>query len=578
MNWLFISAFCIIPITLLRFCHCKDCNVSTNLSMDRNGNPYLVIRANSKNCSRDISTKLDEFRSKEGIEKLFIRLITSDEVKWIVKLVPSDLTNFTNLKELELENVELTFDQDDQNWPPSLKTLILDENSKANLSSINNSKIETLKIHRFEQKSDFDHLDLPNVKLKLKSLELNRCDGYNLTSLLTGLTDLQSLEVEDKHERISRGGILPELPSLSYIKIISINNVPELPPHFFNGTKNLSHVTCQQINLSKDAFSREQLQKIVDLNLHDASITTDEFSGMVKSLHDIRTLDITHNNIKSIKLTSSILRTLRDLKNLKDLKLFKGNDYANLSCSMASDIQVLNNTLTLDILPLDILEKINDCEKNSSNKLAMATSTSAAVILALIILISIVIYKFRYWFYSNPVLSRCFSSDDDPEASFEFDAFLTFNESDRLIMESIKDKLTNGHYNRKFRIATHDTDFLPGNLIEENMRMCIEKSRRVICIMSKDFLESEYCQQELKLMMGNVHKVIVILLDPTILKESTNVQLTQYFRTHTYLDYDNGSDRFWKRLIYSLPHRRRTKSTSRATNDQPQQTELLQLA
>ena len=97
-------------------------------------------------------------------------------------------------------------------------------------------------------------------------------------------------------------------------------------------------------------------------------------------------------------------------------------------------------------------------------------------------------------------------------------------------------------------------------------------------IVSKGFLESEYCQQELKLMMGNVNKVIVILLDPTILKESTNVQLTQYFRTHTYLDYDNGSDRFWKRLIYSLPHRRRTKSTSRATNDQPQQTELLQLA
>ena len=468
MNWFFISAFCIIPITLLRFCHCKDCNISKNL---RNGNLYLELRANSTNCSSDISTELDEFRSKEEIEKIEKIWIRSDEVRWLVKLVPSDLTNFTNLKELELENVELTFDKDDQNWPPSLITLELDENSKANLSSIKNAKIETLKIHRFK-KADFEHLDLPNVKLKLKSLELNRCDGYNLTSLLTGLTDLQSLEIEDGS--ISQGGILPELPSL---RNITIKNIPKLPPHFFNGAKNLSHVTCQQINLSKDAFSREQLQKIVDLNLHDASITTDEFSGMVTSLSNISTLDITHNNIK---LTSSILRTLRDLKNLKDLKLFKGNDYANLSCSMASDIQVLNKTLTLDILPLDILEKINDCEKNSSNKLAMATSTSAAVILALIILISIVIYKFRYWFYSNPVLSRCFSSDDDPEASFEFDAFLTFNESDRLIMESIKDKLTNGHHNRKFRIATHDTDFLPGNLIEENMRMCIEKSRRTM--------------------------------------------------------------------------------------------------
>ena len=73
----------------------------------------------------------------------------------------------------------------------------------------------------------------------------------------------------------------------------------------------------------------------------------------------------------------------------------------------------------------------------------------------------------------------------------------------------------------------------------------------------------------------NVHKIIVILLDTEILKDSTNALLDRYFKTHTYLgmyqtnlfqmdfnlfplllDYDNGSDHFWKRLIYALPHRR----------------------
>ena len=73
--------------------------------------------------------------------------------------------------------------------------------------------------------------------------------------------------------------------------------------------------------------------------------------------------------------------------------------------------------------------------------------------------------------------------------------------------------------------------------IEENMRLCISQSRRTIAIISQDFLRSEYCQQELILMTSaeNVHKIIVILLDTEILKDSTNALLDRYFKTHTYL-------------------------------------------
>jgi len=119
-----------------------------------------------------------------------------------------------------------------------------------------------------------------------------------------------------------------------------------------------------------------------------------------------------------------------------------------------------------------------------------------------------------------------------------------------------------------------------GERIEENMRLCISQSRRTVAIISRDFLRSEYCQQELILMTSaeNVHKIIVILLDPMIRNDSTNALLDRYFKTHTYLDYDNGSDRFWKRLIYALPHRRMTRVPHSHVNTPDQQTELQRLA
>ena len=82
------------------------------------------------------------------------------------------------------------------------------------------------------------------------------------------------------------------------------------------------------------------------------------------------------------------------------------------------------------------------------------------MVLAFIIVISAVIYKFRYWFYSKEIFSRFFSNDDDEQESF--DAFLTFNEADRQIMKEIKDGLTSGDHQRKFKIATHDDEFVAG--------------------------------------------------------------------------------------------------------------------
>ena len=89
--------------------------------------------------------------------------------------------------------------------------------------------------------------------------------------------------------------------------------------------------------------------------------------------------------------------------------------------------------------------------------------------------------------------------------------------------------------------------------IEENMRLCISQSRRTVAIISRDFLRSEYCQQELILMTSaeNVHKIIVILLDPLIRNDCTNALLDRYFKTHTYLGMDQYYNLF-KQVLNSI--------------------------
>jgi len=113
---------------------------------------------------------------------------------------------------------------------------------------------------------------------------------------------------------------------------------------------------------------------------------------------------------------------------------------------------------------------------------------------------------------------------------------------------------------RSFKCAVHEKDFIAGQSIENNMRNLITRSRRTIALVSKHYLNSQFCINELEMAMSSHggKRLLTVVLDFASfnLYMKTNSTLRSYFQAYTYLDFDNGSPTFYKRLMFALPHKK----------------------
>ena len=77
--------------------------------------------------------------------------------------------------------------------------------------------------------------------------------------------------------------------------------------------------------------------------------------------------------------------------------------------------------------------------------------------------------------------------------NYEYDVFLSFAERDLENVEKIYKALENDY---NYRVVWHHRDFTIGVPSEQNMEEFIQKSRKVVIILTQAFLESDNCKNE----------------------------------------------------------------------------------
>lgn len=74
-----------------------------------------------------------------------------------------------------------------------------------------------------------------------------------------------------------------------------------------------------------------------------------------------------------------------------------------------------------------------------------------------------------------------------------------------------------------YKLCIHERDFLPGMGIADNIVECIGASKRIILILSQNFLSSPWCQYEVQIALTELHqKRKSKLLIPILLEVSGN--------------------------------------------------------
>ncbi|KAH8260405.1 hypothetical protein KR026_011037, partial [Drosophila bipectinata] len=183
-----------------------------------------------------------------------------------------------------------------------------------------------------------------------------------------------------------------------------------------------------------------------------------------------------------------------------------------------------------------------------------ATLTAFLMILILgINLLVIFRQPILIWFYEHEIcLSLAVRRELDLEK--KFDAFLSFTHKDEELVAEFVERLENG--NHKFRLCFYLRDWLVGESIPECINRSVKDSRRIIILMTNNFMKSIWGRLEFRLALHATTKdrckrLIVVLYPDVENFDDLDSELRAYMVLNTYLARD--SPNFWNKLIYSMP-------------------------
>ncbi|XP_034030271.1 toll-like receptor 18 [Thalassophryne amazonica] len=214
--------------------------------------------------------------------------------------------------------------------------------------------------------------------------------------------------------------------------------------------------------------------------------------------------------------------------------------------------------------------------------IVICVATTTAVILIMIL----ICYIFDLPWYTKAtyqIISAKYRAHKEKAAgeseTFAYHAFISYSHSDA---DWVRDQLLPCLENNRnpYRICIHERDFMPGKWIIDNIIENIESSQKVIFVLSRHFVNSDWCNYELyfaqQRAMGKTFSDVILVvkepIDPRSLP-SKYCKLKKMLSTKTYLEWPqqvNQQAFFWSQLKSVLgkptPTRGRTASLKSRTS------------
>ncbi|XP_034489263.1 protein toll-like [Drosophila innubila] len=173
---------------------------------------------------------------------------------------------------------------------------------------------------------------------------------------------------------------------------------------------------------------------------------------------------------------------------------------------------------------------------------------------ASIFVIAIILFQYKnyilMWLYEKglPVLP-------EPEDNLKYDAFIAFSHLDLDLVIDYVDKLENGVH--KYKLCYYHRNWRIGELITTSILKSIAESRRIIILLTKDFIESPWGRFEfhtaIQAVSANKLKRLIVIKYPDADISKLDPQLQLFMKLNIYLPQDDP--RFWRKLMFAMPHK-----------------------
>ncbi|XP_073495357.1 toll-like receptor 2 [Phyllobates terribilis] len=261
-------------------------------------------------------------------------------------------------------------------------------------------------------------------------------------------------------------------------------------------------------------------------------------------------------------------------QNLQQLRsLTAGNNPYHCTCDLHAFItETLNEgSLTLSDWPenyycyhpqnlLDTkIEYFSPGKLQCDVRLVVAVSVSATAFVVIICML--LCYRFDVPWYLRAtcqiIQSKYRSKKDQETREYAYHAFISYSYSDAdWVRGVLLPRLENS--NPPYRVCIHERDFLPGRWIIDNIIENIENSRKIIFILSHNFVNSEWCNYELyfahQRAIGHAFEDVILVVKENVSMEDLPkrfCRLRKMLSTKTYLEWpleENRQPFFWVQL------------------------------
>ena len=454
--------------------------------------------------------------------------------------------------------------------PPRLKSFTMSNALKYTTSTMSLNPQDLVQTFCFHENNDLEFVDLPSFNAYVPQ---NLTGHYNIY----GLKKLRFLNLQGHRLPVPMSHVVfHDMESLAELHVggnsIAYDNI--LPSDFLRTYTKLSILNLSSAYLVKiepDVFVNSTNLSMLDLSHNQLNSST------------LSLIDWSQTRMKSLNLSHNVLTdipsSMRDqLDQMDGLELYLSGNTFICNCENLEFLQWIQSNSTNTVhssedhvctnSPGNTIHDIKiDSLRCNWYWMQPVIAVASAVALKLLCLAAFGIYKKRY-FISNLIFrlqERFMRPSNEPQQVFKYDAFVLYSsiEADRLFVHF---KLVSElEKNFGFRLCIHHRDFLGGCDIADCIEQAIRTSRKVLVIMSENFLRSEWCIEEVHMTSSiDRKKFIVIMYKDVLLSDAPIPPVVQHLLTSkTYIEWaeaPEAQELFWKKLRRALYSKQKVSS------------------
>uniref|UniRef100_A0A8C9ZKK0 Toll-like receptor 13 n=1 Tax=Sander lucioperca TaxID=283035 RepID=A0A8C9ZKK0_SANLU len=586
---------------------------STSMTELSKGSIRLMEQLRFLTLETNLLTKVpDDIRTLSSLEILNI----GDNM--ISELSCEDFTNTTRLRELDLHTNHIAkLERCVFESLNDLKVLDMSDNLLWTLGGafkIGLKKLEFLDLSNnfllILEKGDFQSLGSLkrlNVVWKHKAFNgLNNLSNLSVSPPLkfenkfTGLQQLENLTIDFINDGFKGPQPIFYYKDFFHLKSMKVLTVIckgyhigfpfDIPSEMLQAMKHLEDFTAENFYISAPDVDTFQINcQLKSLTIRQTDLS-DLDPGLFQPMPHLQVLDFSESKIKSLDfLFQSNLSALKCLK-LSDNEITVINETVFQFLPALTYLDLQNNPFTCDCSNAGFIQWVKNNKQTQvvnayqytcsfpvaeqGNKLldfdiqfcwmdvSFLCFISSTCVVVLTLLASFIYHFLRWQLAYAYHLFRAFLYDSRKRkagAHHRYDAFISYNVHDKAWV--YQEMLPALEGEQGWRLCLHHRDLQPGKPIVENITDAIYGSRKTICVITRHYLQSEWCSREIQMAsfrLFDEQKDVLVLL---FLEEIPAHQLSPYYRMRkmvkkrTYLSWPQASQHtgvFWQNVGRAL--------------------------